>query len=82
MEPDMANAGLDHAKVKALEQILGHLMMRVKNSKAVVPPWALLIDIFNQPLFLTEFTNVHIKRHVTQRILDFLFESFDRIPLE
>jgi hypothetical protein len=32
LESDLVNANLENPKVKAIEQILEHLMMRVKNS--------------------------------------------------
>ena len=57
-------------------------MMRTKNSKAVNPPWAQLLDIFNQPPYLKDFENQNVKRHAANRIYEFIFESFDRIPEE
>lgn len=54
-------------------------MMRVKNSKLVNPPWVSLLDIFNQEQYL-KFGNLNIKRHAANRIIEFIFESYDRIP--
>jgi len=79
LEPDLANADLENPKIIAIEQILHHLMMRTKNSKNVCPPWIALIDIFNQSVY-QEFTNQVIKRHAAERIYEFIFESYDRIP--
>ncbi len=75
----MTNAALDHPKIKAIEQILHHLMMRTKNSKQVNPPWPLLVDIFNQEPYLAIFQNSNVKMHAANRIYEFIFESFDRI---
>jgi len=79
LEPDLTNADFENYKIKAIEQILSHIMMRTKNSKAVCPPWAALLDIFNQDAY-HECHNVNVKKHTANRIYEFLFESFDRIP--
>lgn len=76
----MENADLENIKIKAIEQILSHLMMRTKNSKSVNPPWTLLLDIFNSPAYTKEFKNETVKRHAANRIYEFVFESFQRIP--
>lgn len=52
LENDLVNADLQNPKILALEQILQHLMMRVKNSKLVNPPWTLILDVFNQENYL------------------------------
>jgi hypothetical protein len=57
-------------------------MMRTKNSKQVNPPWALLVDIFNQEPYLAIVQNQNVKRHAANRIYEFIFESFDRITPE
>lgn len=54
-------------------------MMKTKNSKAVIPPSVSLLDIFNSEAY-HEFQNQHVKRHAAERIYQFIFESFDRIP--
>lgn len=38
LEEDLVNSTLENEKVKVLEEILNHLMMRVKNSTQVIPP--------------------------------------------
>ncbi|CDW80673.1 proteasome-associated protein ecm29 homolog [Stylonychia lemnae] len=78
-EHDLTNADLQNPKIQALEQILNHLVMRVKNSQQVNPPWNLLIDIFNQDAY-QNFENVNVKRHAQTRIFEFIFESYSRIP--
>jgi Proteasome stabiliser len=81
MEEDLANvASMDHPKMKALEQIISHLMMRVKNSPDVNPPWVALLQIFNDSQYNLPEANPWIKHHVSSRIFEFIFESFDRIP--
>eukprot|EP00347_Sterkiella_histriomuscorum_P023653 403333856 len=78
-DSDLSNAQLDNPKIVALEQILAHLMMRTKNSQQVNPPWVALIDIFNQEQF-HNFQNPTVKRHAIDRIFEFIFESYNRIP--
>lgn len=79
LEPDLTNSDLENPKIKAIEQIIGHIMMRTKNSKVVCPPWSSLIDIFNQEAY-EECHNQNVKRYAAGRIYEFLFESFERIP--
>jgi hypothetical protein len=79
MESDMANAPLTDPKVKAVEEIMNHLIMRVKNSKQVIIPHASLIGIFISERY-NSFENQITKRYVSDLIFNFIFESFDRVP--
>ena len=56
LEKDLENANLQNPKILALEQILNHLAMRVKNSQNVLPPWVPLLDIFNSEQY-TSYEN-------------------------
>lgn len=81
-EPDMESLqSLEHPKIKALEQIISHLMMRVQNDKTVNPPWVALIEIICSHNYTTAFKNATVKRHVWTRVMEFIYESFDRAPV-
>jgi hypothetical protein len=47
LEQDLVNADFSNEKVKSLEVVLAHLIMKVKNSPIVNPPWIAILDIFN-----------------------------------
>jgi hypothetical protein len=54
LEPDMVNVvpSNDHPKLKALNELIEHLMNRVANSNAkVMPPVVEILQIFNSPQF-------------------------------
>lgn len=54
-EPDMENEAmsLDQPKIKAIEEIVNHLMMKVTNSKGEVKiPFCKLIEIFSSDVYL------------------------------
>ena len=78
LEPDMENIAmsLDQPKIKALEEIVNHLMMKVTNSKGEVKiPFLKLIEFFNSDIYLN-FANQNVKAHAKNRIFDFIFASY------
>ena len=77
LESDLLNADMENAKIKQLEEIMSHLAHRVKNSKGTVKaPAVQLLDILNQDKYAT-FQNQQVKRHVTERIHQFLKDSIE-----
>jgi hypothetical protein len=81
-ENDLINAVMsqDNPKIKALEEIVNHLLMKVMNSKGEVKiPFAKLIDIFDSDVYF-HFQNPQIKAHGKNRIFDFLFASYKYLP--
>ena len=77
-EPDMENVAmsLDQPKIKAIEEIVNHLMMKVTNSKGEVKiPFLKLIEIFSSDVY-SNFANQNVKAHGKNRIFDFIFASY------
>ena len=75
LEPDLENEAmsLENPKIKALEEIVNHLMQKVANSKGEVKvPFAKLLAIFSSDAYL-RFTNGNIKAHAKNKIFDFIF---------
>jgi hypothetical protein len=75
LESDLVNTDLHHPKILALKTITDHLIMRVKNSKEVIPPYIDLLLVFNNDMFI-EFENETIKKYLFDLILTFIFEAF------
>ena len=77
LEEDLLNADMENSKIKQLEDIMNHLTHRVSNSKgAVKAPATKILDIFNDPRY-HGFQNQTVKRHVTERIHQFLKLSIE-----
>jgi hypothetical protein len=67
-------------KIKAIEECISHLLMKVTNSKGEVKvPFAKLIAIFSSDIYLG-FQNAAVKNHGRSRILDFIFAYFAYLP--
>jgi hypothetical protein len=71
---------IESPKIKAIEECISHLLMKVTNSKGEVKvPFAKLIAIFSSDLYLG-FQNAAVKNHGRSRILDFIFAYFAYLP--
>jgi hypothetical protein len=85
-EPDFnnlpAHGALENAKLKALEEVVSHLMMKVSNSKGeVTVPLTKLIRIFHGDAYVG-FENSNIKAHARNKIFDFIFAQYGHLSLE
>jgi uncharacterized protein (DUF608 family) len=70
----------EHPKIKHIEEIITHLLMKVTNSKGEVKvPFAKLIQIFSSDAYLS-FTNQSVKNHGRSRVLDFIFAYYAYLP--
>ena len=70
----------EHPKIKHIEEIISHLLMKVTNSKGEVKvPFAKLIQIFSSDAYLG-FTNPTVKNHGRSRVLDFIFAYYAYLP--
>ena len=77
LESDLENANMENPKIKQLEEIMSHLTHRVENTKGnVTAPAVKLLDILNQESY-ANFQNQTVKRHVTERIHQFLKLSIE-----
>ena len=66
----------DNGKFKPLEEIMAHLLMRVRNSKgAVRVPMGKLLNIFGSAQY-TAFHNQNMKSHANDRIFEFIFAQY------
>lgn len=62
--------------MKALEEIINHLIVKTNNSKGDVKiPISKLLDIFHSETYL-EFKNMAVKQHGKNRIFDFIFSQY------
>jgi hypothetical protein len=78
LEWDLVNEpmNLEQPKIKGIENIINHLMLKTANSRGDVKvPFQKLIAIFSSDAYLS-FTNVAIKAHAKNRIFDFIFAQY------
>lgn len=86
LENDLHNLGggglPEHPKIKTLDELTGHLLMKVTNAKGDVKiPFSRLIDIFHSDEY-SLCPNVQVKQHLMNRLFDFVFAAYGHLPAE
>lgn len=76
-ENDLSNADATHPKVLSLNELMGHLISRVLNSRGIVKiPVGSLLSIFNEDCYANA-QNQFLKRQTTEQIYIFVNTALD-----